>query len=249
MISKTPFSANISIKSSFIKYYMVPSFSEIEVKIEAEDFKLSEVDKLNNEFNCVNEQNLTLQANLKQEKIKVKSLEEQIGLFRQEILDLKKEKNVTKTKLKTQSSEIESMKSANNLIDVVVNDLKNQISKKDNELKTIDDVNKSLNKENGDLLNKIDGLNSELMKATSTSNTTAKHECLFCDSTFESGASLNEHIRHYHCKDQVSQTKNISCEVFIQTDELHELHEPLDCEYSCFYCGDGISTSPLQHLE
>ena len=122
MISKTPFSANISIKSSFIKYYVVPSFSEIEVKKEAEDFKLLEVDKLNNEFNCVNEQNLTLQENLKQEKNKGKSLEEQIGLFRQEILDLKKEKNVTKTKLKTQSSEIDSMKSAKNVIDLVVND-------------------------------------------------------------------------------------------------------------------------------
>ena len=96
MISKTPLSADISNKTSLIKHYVVPYPSKMDVKKEAEDFKLSEVDILKNEFNCVNEQNLTLQANLKQEKIKVKSLEGQIGLFRQEILDLKKEKNVNK---------------------------------------------------------------------------------------------------------------------------------------------------------
>ena len=96
MISKTPFSARISIKSSFIKYNVSPLPSETVVKKETEDFKTCE---MKNIVDSQSDLKTKLQNSLKQEKLNVKSLEARIELFREEVLNLKKDRNACKLEL------------------------------------------------------------------------------------------------------------------------------------------------------
>ena len=109
VISKTPFSANIVIKSSFIKYYDAPSSKDPIMKCESEMMSFE-----NNKNNCdlvkLNKQNMKLEDLLQIEKNKLKSLEEQIGEFREKLLDIKKEKNDLNSQLKSHKTELTDFK-------------------------------------------------------------------------------------------------------------------------------------------
>ena len=100
LISKTPFSANIAIKSSFIKYHDAPSL-KVPRKDESEKTSFENL-KYSRDLVKLKEQNMKLEDLLQIEKKKVKSLEDQIGEFRENLLDIKKDKHDLNAHLKTQ---------------------------------------------------------------------------------------------------------------------------------------------------
>ena len=68
-------------------------------------------------------------------------------------------------------------------------------------------------------------------------NNEFKLKCSLCDSDFVQAVELRNHIRSYHCKDQVSQTRTLNKIVSTQTEEMIET-----CEYPCFYCDYDITS-------
>ena len=79
IISKTPFSAKISIKKSFIKTFDAPSQNQAEAKVKQDHLEAKKLV-------TVQEQNIRLDEMLKEERLKVKYLEAQIGDLREDLL-------------------------------------------------------------------------------------------------------------------------------------------------------------------
>ena len=116
-ISKSPFSAKIYVKRPFIRNFNEPSHKETtqiyDKSEEATDFKENVTSTM--------EQKVKLEEMLKQERIKIKTLESQIYQFREELLVVKNERNLSNTKLKTQKNDI----NRSNQELVIVNQAKN----------------------------------------------------------------------------------------------------------------------------
>ena len=83
---KTPFSATISIKNSFVKYF---SETNMTMGCEKDDYPTQENFKLLEDLKFAQNQNQNLGENLKREEMKVKHLEDQLGLFREDLLNIK----------------------------------------------------------------------------------------------------------------------------------------------------------------
>ena len=239
VISKTPFSANIVIKSSFIKYYDATSFKEVKGESET---RSSQKDKINSDLVSLNKQNMKLKDLLQSEKNKVKSLEDQIGEFRENLLDIKKEKNDLNYQLKSHKTQLADLEIEQRKMQEIKKDLEAQIVVKNkncdarhHEIKVINKENVSLNAKLDQCLSELDSLKLEtkLLKEKQ-----GRFECNLCDMIFESRVDLSQHVRDIHVKHQVSQTRIKEVEVSTQTKESLKL-----AEYPCFYCGQTITSS------
>ena len=95
VMTKTPFSAQISIKRSLIRYFDSPALTHEEKDANQntiENADTGEITKLTEKLVAAEKVKERLEFRLEQEKNKVKSQEETFGKFRDEILQLKSEK-------------------------------------------------------------------------------------------------------------------------------------------------------------
>ena len=105
-IIKTPFSANIYLKSTFIKYFeqnaapVSNNADNVTNNYKTEAIKLDENEK------DASEDKVKLEQILKQERSNVKSLETELGELRNETLKIKKEKNILNSRLKACKTEL-----------------------------------------------------------------------------------------------------------------------------------------------
>ena len=96
MINKTPCTANISIKKSFIKWFD-PSKDQDEEK----EAILSDRDSGKVKLSTTHEENDRFEELLKKERLNVKSLERDIEKLIKEVLDVKKDRNTTYKKFES----------------------------------------------------------------------------------------------------------------------------------------------------
>ena len=127
-ITKTPFSANIAIKRSFVKFHGETPETEIKTRVKTEPS--SDYKELDEKLKSLTNQKGDLEINLESEKMKVKALESELDRVKAE---LKNEKNLSNSKFKNQNSEINEM---SNTIEI----LEEKISVKVKALKVKDDA-------------------------------------------------------------------------------------------------------------
>ena len=227
-IIKTPFSANISIKSSFVKYNDDRGNSEMSV------FNPTKVKVTAIEDDLKIEQNVKLSELLKNKKIKVKTLEDEAGKFRDEILNIKKEKNTLNLNIKTLQTEIEELNEKKVIVDRAVVDLENTLKVKNETAKATALESLKLKEDTLVLEKQLDEYILELetlKKQKVNDKQKEEYKCSHCDLKFGSLVDLREHVRIVHFKNQVSQTKTIRV-----------LKDPLLSDYPCFYCGKIITS-------
>ena len=243
VISKTPFSANISIKRSYIKYFNPPLQTAPIVKqdmVDLGNIKLAEKEK---GVTAQLEDKEKLEEKLFQEKMKVKSLKDEIGQYREEVLNIKKERKASNSKIKKLETDLDDLNQQSTKKCQIIKDLENEQIEKNEVLKAKDRECKNLKNEKIELKKRLEESLLELatMKEEKLpeNNNTVKYRCPLCDVKFESAVELSAHVRGNHYKDQVSQTiKTPSVEISRQTEEKDQT-----CEYPCFYCGQIIRSS------
>ena len=241
VISKTPFSANIVIKSSFIKYYDARSSTDPIMKDESEKKSFQNV-KITSDLVSLKKQIVRLEDLLQSERNRVKSLEDQIGEFRGKLLDIKKEKSDLNSQLKAHKTQLTDLKSKNMKIHETNKDLEVQLALKNENLNLKQNETKVINEEKESLKTKLDQCLSEIdsFKLERNLKKQVILECNLCDMICESAVDLSQHVRAKHVKHQVSQTRIQDVAVSTQTEEILEITET---EYPCFYCGQIINSS------
>ena len=135
VINKTPFTANISIKKSFIKWFD-PSI----VQDEEKEATFSNRDSGKEKLATTHEENNRLEEFLKKERLDVKRLESDIEKLRNEVLDVKKDRNTTCKKFECQNEEMIAIKQHSSEMQMALNDTKNELSKKRKDKKGFFDV-------------------------------------------------------------------------------------------------------------
>ena len=225
VISKTPFSANISVKRSFIRYHGDGS-SEREMRVKEETQTYLQKNE-NEELKLENEK---LQVLLKQQTAKVNTLEGKLKESRGELATVKKELNSSNSKSKVLAEELRGIKQHSSELCETIRELENEVKDKANTVRVKNNACMKFKKEKEELEYRL----SEVLEES-------KFKCKFCDFNVECGVKLSKHIRRTHCKDQASQISS--------SDLSKETSEPsrLECEYPCFYCGYIIKTK--EHLE
>ena len=99
VISKTPFSAQISIKRSFIKNFKEPSdLQTTKMCYKSDIIHGDATTHLKEKLTIALKEKENLEVVLKQERIKSKASESQIQQFREELLEIKNAKNLSNTK-------------------------------------------------------------------------------------------------------------------------------------------------------
>ena len=230
-IIKTPFSANIYLKSTFIKYFeqnaapVSNNADNVTNNYKTEAIKLDENEK------DASEDKVKLEQILKQERSNVKSLETELGELRNETLKIKKEKNILNSSLKACKTELEEEKVDKLKMFQVISDLETQLKVKCEGVKVKDIEYPQLENDNTKLEKLFNECSIELelaKKNFAEANIKKEYKCSHCDLELESKVSLSQHLRDEHFKNQVSQTKN---------EEKEE-----NFEHLCFYC-DHVITS------
>ena len=254
-LRKTPFSAIISLKSSFVNRFnkidnyknrvLLPDISEEAKKIgviEEENLKLKaklkeldeEKDQTENNWKKVNKEMTRLEDKLREEKRKVKSLDEQIVTFRKEVLDIKSEKKSLSSKLK--SLELEATAAGVQLVNMTQeNEKLKELLKK--ETKTVEQKNydiKSVLNEKDSLKERLEVTLSELSTARIKREKEQikvkeeKKQCTLCTLEFDAYSDLKNHLRTSHVKNKETQTF------------MTALSERKFEQYTCFYCDKMI---------
>ena len=265
MVNKTPFSATISLKSSFAKRYDNVSThenhaAEENVKNSLVDIPSIKMSVLENaklkakvidlEKASLEEQNsykLDMKALVKerdnfeklyeQGKTKLKVAEDQIASLREDLIVVKKEKNKASFNVKRLEEEHEQTNQDN------IN-LKEEISNNSKMFKVQNSEVEQLIKDNKSLEIRIEKLRIEL-KLQKTLETDEATTCSSCD--HKAKIDLKDHVKinHYHDKWSQSQEsyfkKKKTVDVPVQTEEIKPTESQFK-EYLCFYCERKIES-------
>ena len=250
-MSKTPFSASISLKSSFIK-----RFEGEEIKPEVSVDARSDVEKLRQENGelkvCIKNlekllasQKAAIDDNFKQAKDNSKIAEEEMAVHREEWIQIKKEKNKLGAQVKTLQVDndhlISEIKFYKNEAEECNKALTKSTKKHEEKLVKIERENEHLKVNEKDsqtqileLKQKIEQLKPSVKKKESGTQT--ESSCNLCAKIFLAEHELIQHVKSHHCK----KTKD----TFSQTSEV-----VFFLEYECFYCGFLIESenSLLEH--
>ena len=251
-MTKTPFSAIISLRSSFVKRH-----GEEERCPEVETVKHSpseDLKHLESEVEKLELRNLSLKAELKNhqdssqkqqdkfeketlklqiiyntEKGKSEGLEKQIGELRDEVLKIKLEKNKLKGDIKTEmemnatlKEECKDLKERNASLIKLEKNKVDLLSVKNAQLKCANEENEELKQ----VLAKTK-VEVEALKIKDQFESKMKYTCEECDMSVETSNQLRVHIRCYHTHSKSSQYEKE------QTFEV----------YPCFYCDYPLTCS------
>ena len=248
-VSKTPFSATISLKCSFAKRYQNPSSAQsnktIRCKnnvsdtiVKSEDPNISaekfekEIKTLKSKIELlettVTEQNKMFLVKSKQMKEAVKSAEDQASLLREDLLKVKRERNEAGSRNKALENEIEVFRvEANN---VKVEHKKMIQNKKENttEIKNLKNDIESLKR-----------LNENLKQNLEKEYESLGYKCEQCDHKTRGQRDLKDHILTIHYRNKCIQAE--------LDDNIISTIKTKFADYSCFYCRKIIVS--VQDLE
>ena len=252
-LSKTPFSASISLKCSFIKRYQEESQvtnnditkslsgrsdqDDAVKKLEAENIELrAELESFKNAKESDQKNVLKEIVKLKdiygKEKEVSGTLEKNVAEFREEIWKIKKEKHNLSNKFKKKEQECENLKTEVEVSNTENFDLKKTIKIKieladntDSELLSTKYELEGIKKDWIVIKSELDNVKLDGAKESESFN------CEFCQNNFKTYSNLRMHIRKTHCQNQVT-----------QIDE-HEIFR----KYNCFYCDSSFCS--IEDLE
>ena len=229
-VSKTPFSASISLRSSYAKH-----FHEAVKKSESKPVDLPQCEvpvynlenlKLQKQIESLKkqvlEQNIFINERLENEKKLKVSNEEQASESRADLLKVKKEKNKLCSQIKVLEDENGSLK-------VVIDDLKCKM----NEAQKIEAAkiseSKALAKEINQLKLDVRNLDGEIEVSKAKYDDIClelkkMNQCNLCDHKEEIGGNMKGHIQEVHSQNQQSKT---------YTESIFD-------EYPCHYCSKRI---------
>ena len=240
-ITKTPFSASISIKSSFAKRYQHLTDRSTE-KLRQHDVSTShtritatatlETENLEIKATIKSlEKTVTRQKeDLKDKFVEIKEMkkmsDDQVSEFRAELLKVKSERNKLQAKLKTLEDDNEKLKEESNIVKTeakeALKDLANKKNIQINEVKSLEKDKEALEK-----------LVSRLKQTSDKEPVSLKFKCELCRLEFDDMTSLKAHTRAEHTKDQHSQNEAKS-ECKSKSNRFSE--------YLCYYCRKRINS-------
>ena len=104
VIQKTPFSAQISIKRSLIKFHDTPSNNQGHTKVKKESSDVTEVSKLKSDLAAASDKIDKLEETLKKKRLNEEVLNEEVRNLRSDNLKVKRERKLMKEKLDKQEN-------------------------------------------------------------------------------------------------------------------------------------------------
>ena len=263
-ISKTPFSATISLKSSIATRYKNISFQESDclgksMKMTgSENTIIDENNKLKAQIARLEKETLETQKSFKKElqaltnqnerleklcedgKEKLKLCENDVSEQRKELIKVKKEKSTAGSDLRRIEKELEHAKA------YIIN-LKGETTNTSEVIKAKEMEVKKLNKEKESLKKKMDCIEADLANAVRDKSETDSFPCTFCTLTFNSEHDVHDHmkVKHYHekwsqCSERFFDNRNM-VEKGIQAQDDNV--ETEFSEYLCFYCERKIGSN------
>ena len=227
-VSKTPFSASISLKSSFVKNYKLSADEQVEicpnvnikdeksdVRHKTDNFDLKE--EIRNLQEEVSKQKDVIEEKSKHIKVIRKDADDQIAQFRDELLKVKSDRSSLQAKLKSLEDE--------NKLEKVAAIKKNETSKKlfSDQATNYESVIKTMKKEKHHLEMLVASANEKVAKEIDF----LTFDCELCDYKSEAKSSLKDHIRSQHRKDVFSQ---------VELKSETEAKEINFITYPCYYC-------------
>ena len=241
VISRTPFSANISVKRSLIKFHDNGVSQKKEIEVNEED-QTGETIVLETKIANVLEQNAVLKELLEQKSDKVETLESELVNLQQELLKEKKDKNALAFKIKTHKKELTDLNLKSLEFGQTIKDLEDEVSEKAKTVKVKDAAclnfkKKKEESENrlNEVFNEFNSLKSETLLERKKISSILK--CPFCDVSIGSRIKLSHHVKETHYTDIMCQTDDLEVNKLDSSDKC----QPLRCEYNCFYCGYMIN--------
>ena len=222
-VSKTPFSATISLKCSLVKR-SDDSSSESQNIVSEEPMNLKEtsdkeIAKLKYTIevlqNTVTEQKCVIDKQSKQMKNTAKSIDNDKSEMREELLKVKRERNNFGLKVKTLENEIDMLRAD-------VNSLKDENKELIQKGKENTDEIKHLKKDNASL----EKLNRNLKQNLEKEYENPQYKCEQCDLKTRCQNELKVHKQAYHTKDSSNQVEV----------EDKPKDETRFASYPCFYC-------------
>ena len=243
VMSKTPFSATISLKSSFVKWFNEDSrciqnesydyvSNEEMAQLVNENLKLkAKIKKLEESAEIdrgeLEKEKVTEQVAYDNEKRKSEDLDKQIVEYREEVLKLKVGKHNLKANLKT---ELEK----NVALNLETNSLKEKIEslqKSEKEKVKILDVKiaelKLISRKNENLQQELAESQKDLenLKSRQESESKVRYKCEQCEENVETVNQLKLHVGQNHSQSKSSQ---------YDRDQCFEV-------YPCYYCDQAIT--------
>ena len=187
LVSKTPFSANISLKSSYSKQFS------------RNDSFQSEPNLLST---CVDQP-----TKCEEDVVKALKLENLQLKLRAELIKIKNEKSKMSTKIKA----LESEKSENELLKKEIGDRSKELEEAQRILDSKTSEIKALYKEKDKLTLSLKKLDVDIKEVSLKYQelSTNLYKCTLCDLSVENSANMKTHIREVH-----SQTKGVQADIF-----------------------------------
>ena len=241
-IYKTPFSATISLRSSFVKYFSDSQCAHEVKNINRKEIKTEESSILKNENielkaqierldNIVKEQKLVIAEKSKKELIEKETRDSKAAKVETKLLKLKSENDQLEEKVKLAQSDCKKHK---NEKDQVAKNLKlceKASEGTDNDLKNVNIEKIAVDKKLDKIVKEMENLKKKQL--------IEELKCNVCAISYKSTVSLTQHIREKHQRDQVSQTKKAVANFATQTsDNATEDNS----EYPCYYCDYAIKS-------
>ena len=252
-LSRTPFSATISLKSSFIKnntdFTENPiSFSELEQKMTSQVKENLELMKklniLEKSYITVKKEKDRMDHLYEQERTKHKLADEVEAEFRSELLKVKAEKSESNSKLKSLEVSLCVVHEENKSLNLECKELKEDLKHKVKNLTKLEERFKELKKEKecADIM--VDNLVSEVNHLKQDEK--QKFKCQFCGNLFNTKDEVLVHVRRHHSRCQETQC-DLKINSEIAAKPLLETPVTKTFAYQCFYCDKSIESE--DHLK
>lgn len=242
-LSKTPFSASISLKSSFIKRFQGDNIKH-EVLVDSKT-GTTEVEKLRQENYEMKEsmkelkerlasQDKAINEHFKEAKVKFKLAEEESAAHREELIQIKKEKTKLGAQVKTLQGENQQLVSEIKFCKDEADESKKSTKKHDEKVKKLEKDKELLKISEDKLQKQILDLKLQLeelepiAEKTESGNQTENFECNNCAKVVE----LKVHVPKDPHKSKLSE-----CDSFSDT------RNSFKAVYKCFYCDKTIASS------
>ena len=252
-MTRTPFSASISLKSSFcrgvgsnVAKSQLNPIEETESK-ESDEISLKLENATLKSRLAILEQKLLEQKGeidkkFEDEKFVVKACEEKEAEFRADLLKVKSERKQMSVKANSLEKECQNLELEITRLMTEINDLKTDVSDKNDVLKKSEvEVTKLqaesilLEKVNSDLRRKIESV-SEMNKKV---NEVQMYPCTVCSFKTETKALLKDHVVSTHYQNKQTQVN--------QSPTKGSSENTSFLEYCCFYC--DLTIKSTEHLQ
>ena len=227
VMTRTPFSATVSLKRSLVKHKVDTIEQNASVNKDYTEFD-NQVEILEKKLNEAELERSRVEELYKQEKIKMKQAAENESQFRIELLRIKSEKHNLSSTVKYLEVKCDNLEDGIKCIQV---DEKGLVA----QLKTVAAKNEELIKDKDcselmieNLISKVEDFKDQL-----------KHSniCSFCEQSFQNNSDLTVHMQNQHSISQGTQYHEIATNQQVdQKPNSEECPVKTFNVYKCFYC-------------